>query len=95
MSRSNILSNLLIATVLTLTASSAYAGSYAAGCTKSPQASWMKIEDVESKVKSDGYLIMKSKVSGSCYEIYATKDGKRFELFYDPTTAQLASTSLK
>ncbi len=95
MSRSNILSKSLLATVLAFAASSAYAGSYAAGCTKSPQPSWMKIEDVEAKAKADGYLIMKSKVSGSCYEVYATKDGKRFELFYDPTSAQLASTTLK
>lgn len=95
MSRSSILSKSLLATVLTLAASSAYAGSYAAGCTKSPQASWMKIEDIEAKAKSDGYLVMRSKVSGSCYEVYATKDGKRFELFYDPTSAQLASTTRK
>ena len=31
-----------------------------------------------------GYEVRKSKIEGSCYEVYGVKDGKLFELFYSP-----------
>ena len=37
-----------------------------------------------------GYTVTKSKIEGSCYEVYAKdKDGKKFELFYNPVDLQL------
>jgi hypothetical protein len=95
MTRSNILAKFAGAATFAVAASAAQAGSFAAGCTTAPQSSWMKIEDVAAKATADGYSIMKSKISGSCYEVYATKVGKRFELFYDPTNAQLTSSIIR
>jgi hypothetical protein len=81
--------------LLAVSAVSATAGTHHEGCTKEPQANWMKSELVESKAKEAGYTVSKSKVSGSCYEVYATKGEKRFELFYNPVTAQLVEEVAK
>jgi hypothetical protein len=86
---------LLAAAALAALASPAAASSRADGCTKAPQADWAKIEMSEAKAKADGYVVSKSKISGSCHEVYASKDGKRFELFYDPTNQTLIETVAK
>ena len=44
----------------------------------------------EAAATAAGYTVTKSKVEGSCYEVYAKdKDGKKFELFYNPVDLQL------
>ena len=44
----------------------------------------------EAAATAAGYTVTKSKVDGSCYEVYAKdKDGKKFELFYNPVDLQL------
>lgn len=83
------------ALALIAAATAATAGSYAPGCTTAPQASWVKLADAEAKAASEGYAVSKSKVSGTCYEVYATKDAKRFELFYDPTSIRLIASNVK
>ena len=74
-----------LATSLTV----AQAGSYRAGCTTQPRSAWMDMGKAATTVTNSGYRIAKSKVSGSCYEVYARKDGQRFELFLDPTNGRL------
>ena len=37
----------------------------------------------------------KSKVEGSCYEVYGVKGGKLFELFYSPEDMSLKHTKAK
>jgi hypothetical protein len=81
--------------ILALSAACATAGTRADGCTKEPQAKWMKAEMVEMKAKEAGYSVSKSKVAGTCYEVYATKGEKRFELFYNPMTAELVEEVVK
>jgi hypothetical protein len=80
---------------LILTASFANAGAPSAGCTKEPQSAWKPASAIESKAVADGYTVSKSKVAGSCYEVYATKGDKRFELFYNPVDATLIETVVK
>jgi hypothetical protein len=81
--------------LLAVSAVSATAGTRADGCTKEPKANWMKAEMVEMKAKEAGYSVSKSKVAGTCYEVYATKGEKRFELFYNPMTAELVEEVVK
>jgi hypothetical protein len=73
----------------------AFAGTYAGTCTTEPQAKWMTTDAVEAKAKAAGYTVAKSKVAGTCYEVYASKDSKRFELFYNPITAEIVHTVTK
>jgi hypothetical protein len=86
---------LIALSILGLSTVNATAGTRADGCTKEPQANWMKAEMVEAKAKDAGYVVSKSKVAGTCYEVYATKGEKRFELFYNPMTAELVEEVVK
>ena len=64
-------------------------------CTKAPKASWKPASDAEAAAKSAGYEVRKSKIEGSCYEVYGVKDGKLFELFYSPDDLKLMHTKAK
>ena len=45
--------------------------------------------------KALGYEVRRSKIEGSCYEVYGVKDGKLFELFYSPEDLSLKHTIAK
>jgi hypothetical protein len=86
---------IVTASIIAASATSALAGSYDGTCTTEPQKNWIKIEMIEMKAKEACYSVSKSKISGSCYEVYATKDSKRFELFYNPMSADIVHTVAK
>ena len=50
-------------------------------CTKAAKASWKPASEAEAAAKAAGYEVRRSKIEGSCYEVYGVKDGKLFELF--------------
>jgi hypothetical protein len=64
-------------------------------CTKAAKASWKPASEAEAKAKAAGYEVRKSKIEGSCYEVYGVKDGKLFELFYSPEDLSLKHTKAK
>ncbi|MEQ1713710.1 MAG: PepSY domain-containing protein [Hyphomicrobium sp.] len=64
-------------------------------CTTEPQAKWKPAAEAEAAAKTAGYTVSKSKIEGTCYEVYAAKDGKNFELFYNPIDLKLAHTVTK
>ncbi len=72
----------------------AFAGSAGAHgfdtCTQEPKDKWKPQAEAEAAAKAAGYTVTRSKVEGSCYEVYAKdKDGKKFELFYNPVDLTL------
>lgn len=75
---------------------SALAESYGKPCTTEPNAKWMTLGAIEKIVKDHGYEVAKSKMKGTCAEIYARDtDGKRIEFFIDPATGNPAGTDWK
>ena len=65
-------------------------------CTKAPKASWQPASAAEAAATAAGYDVRKTKVEGSCYEVYGVnKQGKLFELFYDPVDLKLMHTKAK
>ena len=78
-----ILSAVIAACVLGLFGSAAFADGYKT-CTKLDKTSWKPASDAEAKAKAAGYEVRRSKVEGSCYEVYGVKEGKLYELFYSP-----------
>lgn len=64
-------------------------------CTKLAKASWKPASEAEAAAKAAGYEVRKSKVEGSCYEVYGVKGGKLFELFYSPEDLSLKHTKAK
>jgi hypothetical protein len=77
-----------------LTASTAFADGYKT-CTKLDKALWKPATDAEAKAKAAGYEVRRSKIEGSCYEVYGVKEGKLYELFYSPEDLSLKHTIAK
>jgi hypothetical protein len=64
-------------------------------CTTVPKASWKPASDAEAAAKAAGYEVRRSKIEGSCYEVYGVKGGKLFELLYSPDDLSLKHTIAK
>jgi hypothetical protein len=64
-------------------------------CTTEPQAKWKPQPEAEAAAKAAGYEVRRSKIEGTCYEVYAVKDGKNLELFYNPVDLKLELTVTK
>lgn len=82
----------------TVSVASAMTPAYADGfkdCTKLAKTSWQPASAAEAKAKDAGYEVRRSKVEGSCYEVYGVKGGKLFELFYSPEDLSLKHTIAK
>jgi hypothetical protein len=76
------------------TGSAALADGYK-NCTKISKASWKPASDAEAAAKAAGYEVRRTKIEGSCYEVYGVKDGKLYELFYSPEDLSLKHTIAK
>ena len=57
----------------------------------------MTIEAIEKLVKDHGYEVAKSKMKGTCAEVYARdkEQGTRIEFFIDPATGNPVGTNWK
>ena len=64
-------------------------------CTKLDKAKWKPAGEAEAKAKGLGYEVRRSKIEGSCYEVYGVKEGKLYELFYSPEDLSLKHTIAK
>lgn len=90
-------STLAAAGVAAVLATFAFAGSAGADdfddCTPEPKEKWKPQAEAEAAAKAAGYTVTRSKVEGSCYELHVKdKDGKNFELFYNPVDLTLVQT---
>ena len=93
--RVNVIRSVVLAvSVLGLTGSAALADGFK-NCTKLDKASWKPAADAEAKAKAAGYEVRRSKIEGSCYEVYGVKEGKLYELFYSPEDLSLKHTIAK
>jgi hypothetical protein len=54
-----------------------------------PKDKWMSMDEARAKVVSMGYDVRKIKVEDGCYEAYATRDGKKLEIYMNPVTAEV------
>ncbi len=77
-----------------LAVNTAFADGYK-DCTKLDKAKWKPASEAEAKAKELGYEVRRSKIEGSCYEVYGVKGGKLFELFYSPEDLTLKHTIAK
>lgn len=64
-------------------------------CTKIDKAGWKSASAAEAKAKAAGYEVRRSKIEGTCYEVYGVKEGKLYELFYSPEDLSLKHTVAK
>lgn len=69
---------------------SVQAGSLGRPCTTAAPNTWLSIGELQKKVEAQGYKVQKAKLKQACGEIYTLdKDGKRVELFVDPTSGEI------
>ncbi|MDF2185265.1 PepSY domain-containing protein [Grimontia hollisae] len=56
-------------------------------CTQEPESNWMGMDHAKEQVEAMGYKIkVFKKTDTGCYELYGyTSDGKRVEIYFDPT----------
>ena len=80
--------------LIAFAAPSAFADGFK-NCTKIAKASWKPASEAEAAAKAAGYEVRRSKIEGSCYEVYGVKEGKLFELFYSPEDLSLKHTQAK
>lgn len=74
--------------------SAARAESLGRPCTTAPESQWLPLQALQGKIEAQGYTVKKAKLKSACAEIYALdKDGKRVELFLDPTSGEIAGRS--
>jgi len=70
--------------------SAVQAGSLGRPCTTTPEAQWLSLDALQSKVEGAGFKVQKSKLSKGCAEFYVTaQTGARMELFVDPATGTI------
>ncbi|MEH6617887.1 MAG: PepSY domain-containing protein [Porticoccus sp.] len=68
--------------------SSVLASSYE--CDSGPESEWKTKDEAKSVLVAEGYEVRKVKVEGGCYEFYTKKNGKKYEVFINPDTLEIA-----
>ena len=86
--------SILVLSIIVFAGSAALADGYK-DCTKIEKASWKPASEAEAKAQAAGYEIRRTKIEGSCYEVYGVREGKLYELFYSPEDLSLKHTIAK
>ena len=64
-------------------------------CPETPKDKWLRPEEVQARLQAKGYDVRRVKAEGSCFEVKATKDGKRVEAYVNPADAKVVSEKVK
>ncbi len=87
----NTLKNTLLALPLLLAANFALAHGDGFAC-KEPTKEWKQREELQSKLKAEGWNVRKLKVENGCYEVYGFDNkGKKREAYFNPRTLEPVS----
>jgi hypothetical protein len=79
-----------VAASLLATATTAHSGSLGRPCTAAPESQWLSINQLQAKIEAQGYKVRRAKLKQACGELYTLdKDGRRVELFVDPTNGKI------
>ena len=81
--------------VTALAAAAPLAAAAATTCPETPRETWLKPADVQARLQSRGYDVRSVKREGSCFEVKATRDGKRVEAYVSPADAAIVSEKVK
>ena len=79
---------LIAATALLMSTGGAFADKEIT-CTEAPRGEWKSVEEIQKMIEAEGYAVTKVKTEDQCYEVYASKDSKKFELYVDGTNGKI------
>jgi len=58
-------------------------------CDSGDKSGWKSMEELEAKMKADGWTVRRIKEDGGCYEAYGTTpEGQRVEAYFHPVTLE-------
>ena len=67
-----------------------------AGCPETPKENWLRPEEVQVRLQSQGLDVSRVKREGSCYEVRAkNREGQRIEAYVNPATAAIVKRKVK
>lgn len=70
-----------------LTSSASATGRYT--CASGEKSGWKTMQQLEDKMKAEGWTIRRIKEDGGCYEAYGTTpEGQRVEAYFHPVTLE-------
>lgn len=78
-----------------LLAAAPFAAAAAKDCPEIPRDKWLKAEEVQERLQSRGYDVRSVKREGACFEVKATKDGKRVEAYVNPADGTIVAEKTK
>ncbi len=59
-------------------------------CDAGDASGWKTMDQLEAKMKDDGWTVRRIKEDGGCYEAYGTSpEGKRVEAYFHPVTLEM------
>jgi hypothetical protein len=64
-------------------------------CPEVPKDKWLKPEQVQARLQAQGYDVRRVKPSHTCFEVKATKDGKRVEAYVSPADGRVVREKVK
>lgn len=90
----NISSKLVAAVfIVSATATASLASGFE--CDSGPKSNWMSKDTILQSLTDQGYKIRKVEIEDGCYEVYAMKDGNKYEVFVNPKTGIIEKTKEK
>lgn len=58
-------------------------------CDSGDKSSWKTMQQLEDKMKAEGWMVRRIKEDGGCYEAYGTTpEGQRVEAYFHPVTLE-------
>jgi hypothetical protein len=64
-------------------------------CADTPKEKWLRPEEVQARLEQKGYDVRRVKKEGTCFEVKATKQGKRVEAYVNPADASIVKERVK
>lgn len=64
-------------------------------CPAIPKDQWLRPEEVQVRLEQKGYEVRRVKREGTCFEVKASKQGKRVEVYVNPADASIVKEKAK
>ena len=64
-------------------------------CPATPKDQWLRPEEVQVRLEQKGYEVRRVKREGTCFEVKASKQGKRVEVYVNPADASIVKEKAK
>ena len=79
----------ILSTLFTLTFAVPASATGLYSCDSGDRTDWKSIEQLEAKMKAEGWTVRRIKEDGGCYEAYGTTpEGQRVEAYFHPVTLE-------